>query len=300
MAQLSGPLSSLPIALLKAARPHQWVKNLAVAVPLVFAQRMDDATALTRTLLAVISFCLWSSAVYLLNDMLDVEKDRVHPLKRFRPIASGALPMGTARGAAVVLAAGGLVLSYALTPLYAAVGVGYLMLNVAYSFGLKRVAFVDVACLSLGFLLRFAGGALVIDVPISSWLLACTTLLAALLGFGKRAHELRVAGEKGGSQRDVLKAYDPKVLKVLLYTLAVLTTATYAAYTQSPHAIGMFNTRSLLLTVPFAAFAIFRFLWIVQRKSDDESPTDSMLADKLFLLNLLLYTGSIVGIIYYR
>jgi decaprenyl-phosphate phosphoribosyltransferase len=290
----------LLLGLVKTARPHQWVKNLFVGAPVVFAQRMDDATALTRTVAAVGCFCLWSCAVYFLNDILDVEKDRVHPLKRLRPIASGALSIRTAWLAAWVSALGGLAAGYALRPAFAAVGAGYLALNVAYSYGLKRVAFVDVACLSLGFLLRVLGGAWAIEVPTSGWLLACTTLLAALLGFGKRAHELRTAGEKRGSQREVLEAYDAKVLKALLYILAVLTTVTYAAYTQSPHALGLFQTRSLLLTVPFVAFGIYRFLGIVSGKTDAESPTDSMLSDRLFLLNLLLYAGSIVGIIYYR
>jgi 4-hydroxybenzoate polyprenyltransferase len=288
-------------ALVRAVRPHQWLKNLFfVGAPLVFAQRMDDATALTRTAIAVLCFCLLASAVYLLNDILDVEKDRVHPHKRFRPIASGALSIPTARVAALVLASAALGVGYWLNARFAAVEAAYLSLNVAYSFGLKRVAFVDVACLALSFLLRVVGGAFAIPVPISGWLLACTTLLSALLGFGKRAHELRTAGDRGASQRDALKAYDPAVLKVLLYLLAVCTTAAYAAYTQAPHALRMFHTRSLILTVPFVAFGIFRFLWLVHRKSDDESPTDSMLRDRLFLLNLLLYAASIVGIIYYR
>jgi decaprenyl-phosphate phosphoribosyltransferase len=285
--------------LVKTARPHQWVKNLFVAAPLVFAQQMHDANALTRTLVAVGCFCLWSSAVYFLNDIFDVEKDRAHPLKRLRPIASGALSMRIAWLAALVAAIGGLSVGLILRPAFAAIGAAYLTLNVAYSFGLKRVAFVDVACLALGFLLRVLGGAWAIEVPTSGWLLACTTLLSALLGFGKRAHELRTSGDKGGSQRDVLRAYDAKVLNALLYTLAVLTTLTYAAYTQSPHALGLFQTRSLLYTVPFVAFGIFRFLWIVRRKSDAESPTDSMLSDRPFLLNLVFYAASIVGIIYY-
>jgi decaprenyl-phosphate phosphoribosyltransferase len=285
--------------LLKAARPHQWVKNLFVAAPLVFARRMYDADAVGRSLLAVLCFCLLSSAVYLINDIVDVEKDRAHPLKRFRPIASGAIGVGTARVAAGVAAVGSLVIGAWLSLSFAAVGAGYLLLNLAYSFGLKRVAFLDVACISLGFLLRVLGGALAIPVEASGWLLVCTLLLAALLGFGKRAHELRVAGERGGVQRDVLEAYHPKVLDALLHVLAALTVLTYAAYTQSPHALDFFGTRSLMFTVPFVGFGIYRFLRITGRKADAESPTESMLKDRLFLLNLLLYAITIVFIIYY-
>jgi decaprenyl-phosphate phosphoribosyltransferase len=285
--------------LLKAARPHQWVKNLFVAAPLVFARRMYDPDAVGRSLLAVLCFCLLSSAVYLINDIVDVEKDRAHPLKRFRPIASGAIGVGTARVAAGVAAVGSLVIGAWLSLAFAAVGAGYLLLNLAYSFGLKRVAFLDVACISLGFLLRVLGGALAIPVEASGWLLVCTLLLAALLGFGKRAHELRVAGERGGVQRDVLEAYHPKVLDALLHVLAALTVLTYAAYTQSPHALDFFGTRSLMFTVPFVGFGIYRFLRITGRKADAESPTESMLKDRLFLLNLLLYAITIVFIIYY-
>lgn len=290
----------IPFALVKAARPHQWVKNLFVAAPLVFAQLMYDPQALVRTCLAVLCFCLLSSAVYLLNDVVDVEKDRAHPLKRFRPVASGALPLGTAKLAAAVCAVGSLAAGLWLNWQFAAVGAGYLLLNLAYSFGLKRVPFVDVGCIALGFLLRVLGGAFAIPVPPSGWLLACTLLLAALLGFGKRAHELRVAGERGGIQRDVLEAYHPKVLKSLLIILAGLTVITYAAYTQSPHALTYFGTRSLVITVPFAAFGIYRFLRIAGGKVDAESPTESMLKDRLFLLNLILYAGTIVFVIYLR
>jgi 4-hydroxybenzoate polyprenyltransferase len=291
---------SIVFGLLKAARPHQWVKNLFVAAPLVFAQLMYDPDAMMRTVLAVACFCLLSSSVYLVNDVMDVDKDRAHPLKRFRPIASGRLPLTTAKVAAAVAALGSLAAGSWLNLPFAAVGAGYLLLNLAYSFGLKRIPFVDVGCIALGFLLRVLGGAFAIPVPPSGWLLACTLLLAALLGFGKRAHELRVAGGRGGVQRDVLEAYNPQVLKSLLIILAGLTVITYAAYTQSPHALTYFGTRSLVATVPFVAFGVYRFLRITGGKADAESPTESMLKDKLFLLNLLLYAGTIVFVIYFR
>jgi decaprenyl-phosphate phosphoribosyltransferase len=288
------------LPLLRAARPHQWVKNSFVVFPLVFAQRMYDPDAVFRTLLAVAAFCLLSSAVYLLNDLVDVEKDRAHPVKRLRPIAAGTLPVGTARVAAVLAAVIALGIGFWLDTRFGAVGAVYLIQNIAYSFWLKRVAFVDVASIALGFLLRVLGGAYAIPVPPSGWLLACTVLLASLLGFGKRAHELRVAGERGTAQRAVLGSYHPGALRGLLITLALLTTATYAAYTVSEHARESFGTRGLVLTVPFVAFGIFRFLWITRSKADAESPTDSMLRDGLFLLNILLYGLAIVMVIYAR
>jgi 4-hydroxybenzoate polyprenyltransferase len=287
------------VALLRACRPHQWIKNLFVAAPLVFARRIDDPRAAVRAVIALACFCLLSSAVYLINDLVDVERDRAHPLKRHRPIASGALPAGAARAAAALLAFGSLGTALALDVLFAAVAASYVVLNLAYSFWLKRIPFVDVGCISLGFLLRVLGGAYAIPVPPSGWLLSCTLLLAALLGFGKRAHELRVAGSRGGTQRVVLDRYQPGVLRVVLFVLAALTTGTYAAYTQSAHAQSFFGTRRLAVTIPFVALGVGRFLWITQRQLDDESPTDSMLRDRLFLANLVLYGAAIVYVIYF-
>jgi 4-hydroxybenzoate polyprenyltransferase len=288
------------VALVKTCRPHQWIKNLFVAAPLVFARRVDDPQATVRTIIAVLCFCLLSSAVYFLNDIVDVERDRAHPLKRHRPIPSGALPMPVARVAAGLFALVALAIAGLLAPALAAVAAGYLGLNIAYSLWLKRIPFVDVACISLGFVLRVLGGAFAIAVPPSGWLLLCTLLLAAFFGFGKRAHELRTAGEKRSTQRLVLERYSPGVLRALLIVLAALTIAAYGAYTVSPHAISSFGSRGLIFSVPFAAFGVLRFLMITQRKPDAESPTDSMLHDVPFLVNLLLYAVSVVLVIYVR
>jgi 4-hydroxybenzoate polyprenyltransferase len=280
-------------------RPHQWVKNIFVAAPLVFARRVGDGHALLRTLAAFGIFCLLSSTVYLINDVVDVEKDRAHPVKKKRPIASGALPISVARGLAVALGAAALVAAAVLGPgvIFFATAVTYLALNLVYSLGLKKVPFVDVACLSGCFLLRVVGGAVAIPVPPSGWLLACTFLLSALLGFGKRAHELRVSGEGGRAQRDVLGSYDLTTLRRLMMALGVLTTATYVAYTLSWHARNVLHVR-LVWTVPFVAFGIFRFNWITSRKVDPESPTDSMMRDPLFVANLVLYGALVLVLLY--
>jgi decaprenyl-phosphate phosphoribosyltransferase len=286
-------------ALLKSARPHQWVKNLFfVAAPLVFARRIDDPAALCRASVAVAGFCLISSAVYLLNDLVDVEKDRAHPLKRLRPIASGALSIGAARIAAVTLAVGGLLLTLALGLLPAGIAAAYLVQNLAYSFHLKHVPFVDVASIATGFILRVLAGAAAIAVEPSGWLLICTALLAMFLGFGKRAHELRISGARGGDQRKVLDRYNPSVLRFIINALAVLTILAYAGYTQAHHAQTFFGTRRLILTVPFVVFGVYRFIWITRTKVDSESPTDSMLSDAPFMINLLGYAVAILAIIY--
>jgi decaprenyl-phosphate phosphoribosyltransferase len=285
-------------AVVKSLRPHQWIKNLFVAAPLIFARRVGDMDAVLLTAAAVAAFCLLSSAVYLLNDLVDIEKDRAHPVKRNRPLASGRLSPNAGRVLALGLAVFGLGAAAAIGVAFFATAVAYLLLNISYSLALKKIAFLDVACISAGFLLRVLGGAAAIAVPASRWLLACTLLLSALLGFGKRAHELRVSGEGGREQRDVLGQYRPEVLSRLLTVLGVSTVAIYALYTQSRHATEMFGTRGLAWTVPFVAFGIFRFLGLSRRRTDAESPTDSMLRDPLFLANLALYAGAIFLILY--
>ncbi len=285
-------------AILKSSRPHQWVKNLFVAAPLVFARRIDEGSAFLHTAIAVAGFCLISSAVYIFNDVVDVEKDRAHPIKCHRPIASGELSIRVALIAAVSFAALGLLMAWSRGSLPVAIAAAYLAQNLAYSFQLKHVPFVDVASIAAGFLLRVLAGAAAIPVQPSYWLLTCTLLLAAFLGFGKRAHEIRTSGDRGRAQRKVLARYNPKVLRVLIYLLAGLTIAAYVGYTQSHHALSFFGTRRLILTVPFVAFGVFRFIWITQRKIDSESPTDSMLRDAPFMINLLGYAVAIVAIIY--
>jgi 4-hydroxybenzoate polyprenyltransferase len=279
-------------------RPHQWVKNVFVAFPLVFARLFTDAHAATRTAAAFGIFCLLSSTVYLINDLVDVEKDRAHPVKRKRPIASGELPASVARGLVVVLGAGAL---GAATPLglpFTATAVAYLTLNLLYSFGLKKIAFVDVGCLAGGFILRVLGGAFALPVEPSSWLLVCTLLLSLLLGFGKRAHELRVSGEDGRAQRDVLGHYDLVTLERLMVVLGGLTSLTYLAYTRSRHALEVLHVE-LIWTVPFVVFGIFRFIWITSRKVDADSPTDSMMRDPLFVANLALYAITVLAILHF-
>jgi len=286
-------------AILKSSRPHQWVKNVFfVGAPLVFARKIGDGHAVFHTAVVVAGFCLISSAVYLINDVVDVEKDRAHPLKCRRPIASGTLSIRAAVAASILFALVGLgaVLSRGVLP--AAIAGAYLFQNFAYSFYLKHVPFVDVAIIAAGFLLRVLAGAFAIPVEPSMWLLTCTLLLASFLGFGKRAHELRVSGNRGSNQRRVLDRYNPDVLRFLNYLLAILTTLAYVGYTQSFHALDFFGTRRLILTVPFVAFGVFRFIWITQGKIDAESPTDSMLSDAPFMINLLGYAVAIVAIIY--
>ncbi len=194
-------------AILVTLRPRQWVKNAFVAAPLVFSKHLFDASYAWRTAAAMAAFCAVSGAVYTYNDLRDIEQDRLHPLKRHRPIASGALGESTALWTAVLLALSTLGACFVLAWELAAVAGTYMVVNLAYSLRLKHIAFVDVGIIAGGFLLRVVGGAYAIDVPISPWLLACTGLLAAMLGFGKRAHELSAAGGAAASTRAARAGY---------------------------------------------------------------------------------------------
>lgn len=295
--------------LLKTLRPHQWVKNLFVAAPLVFAKKLGEGPLVLRELAAVAAFCALSGAVYLLNDVLDVEKDRAHPVKRNRPIAAGKLSVRAAIGWSVALALGALGGAFLIAPWFAVVAAGYLVLNLAYSLQIKHIAFIDVTTIATGFLLRVLAGAFAIDVPPSYWLLACTGLLAGFLGFGKRAHEHAQAtlasadagGASGvGKTRAVLERYKASHLRTALFLLGGATCVSYVFYTQAAHTQEFFGTWKLIFTAPFCFVGIGRFLWLVTRHPSGDSPTESMLRDLLFMVNLGLWGVAVLAIIYFR
>lgn len=288
-------------ALLRTLRPHQWVKNLFVLAALVFSKHLFDAGMATRAAIATACFCALSGAVYAFNDVRDVDADRQHPTKRNRPIAAGALSERAALIAAALLAAGGLAVAAALTWQVALIAGGYLVVNLAYTLRLKQVAFLDVALIAAGFLLRVQAGAVAIDVPASPWLLACTGLLATFLGFGKRAHELAWAQRSGGNvtgTRAALAGYRLPVLRIAMIVLGIATCAGYVVYTQDPHTVAYFGTRELLWSAPFPAIGIARFLWLALIRPREESPTEAMLRDGLFLLNLGAWVAAVMAILY--
>lgn len=289
---------ALFLALIRTLRPHQWVKNLFVAAPLVFSKNLFAASQLGRAALAVLCFCLLSGAVYILNDIVDVEKDRAHPRKCRRPIAAGQLAAGTARIAAVILAVIGLGGAAFLSLAFLATAAGYLSLNLLYSFWLKRIPFVDVVTIAVGFLLRVLAGTFAIHVSPSSWLLVCTALLACFLGFGKRSHELAGAGASAGRQRAVLAGYRLGHLNVALWVLALLTTVAYFLYARAPHTVDFFGSQRMIFTTPFIAIGIWRFMHLVRHRPQAESPTEEMLRDKVFLANILAWMVAVLAVIY--
>ena len=287
-------------ALLRTLRPHQWVKNVFVAAPIVFAQKLTEPAFVWREAFAVFAFCLLSGAVYTFNDVRDVEADRVHPSKRNRPIAAGVLRERTALIWAGVLAATALAGCFALSWKLALIAAAYLVQNVAYSVRLKHIAFVDVAIIATGFLLRVLAGAAAIDVPASGWLLACTALVAVFFGLGKRAHELAWAERSGVAHetRAALAGYRLPLVRVAMIVLAVITCGAYIAYTVDEHTVHFFGTDRLAYSAPFVAVGLVRFLGLALWRPTDESPTDAMLKDPWMLLDLAAATATVLYIIY--
>jgi 4-hydroxybenzoate polyprenyltransferase len=280
-------------------RPHQWVKNVFVPAPLLFSKHLLDGGRLARAAGALVLFCLLSGAVYIINDIVDVEQDRAHPKKRNRPIASGQLPIPTAKVAAIGLCLFSLGTGFLLGPWFVAIAASYFVLILAYSLRLKHVVFLDIMIISAGFLLRVVAGAAAIDVEASPWLLACTGLLACFLGFGKRYHELASSGQKANIQRAVLARYRLSHLEWIMHVLAVATVCTYAMYTLSDHTVEFFHTKRMVWSTPFIGMGVLRFQWLVVSRPDAESPTNEMLRDKFFLVNSFVWVGFVTFIIYF-
>jgi decaprenyl-phosphate phosphoribosyltransferase len=291
------PKGGLIGGLIKTIRPHQWVKNLFVLAPIVFAKNVFHPDLLVRTLTAVGVFCILSGAVYTLNDIVDVDADRVHPTKRFRPIPSGRVPLGVAKGflgVLIVLALGAAAVLF--KPTFVAVAASYFILNVAYSLKLKKIPFVDVGCIAAGFVLRVVGGGVAIDVHVSWYMFVCTALLALFLGFGKRRHE--ISQEQAGKQRKSLEAYTAGGLSVALGVTGLLTIATYIAYTLDADTRKFFQSDQLWMTTPSVLIGIWRFVQIVRGHPKSESPTQEMLRDGLFVLNLAAWAIVVLVIVY--
>ncbi len=290
------------LALLQAMRPRQWVKNGFLFAPLVFSKNLFHGDLLLRAAAAFGLFCAIASAVYLANDVLDAEDDRRHPVKRNRPVASGRLPAWLALVVATVLAAGGLWAAFALAPAFAGILIAYLAINVAYTLGLKRLAYVDVVVIAVGFVLRVLAGAVAIDVKASFWLFACTFCLAMFLALGKRKHELlaaAAAGSDGTAHRKALGRYDLTTVDRALLMAGTSAVWTYVLYTLAPETRENFHTVLLAFTVPFPAFGVFRFMSLVDKATRASSPTEALITDVPFAANMALWLASVVAILYW-
>jgi 4-hydroxybenzoate polyprenyltransferase len=287
-----------PGPVLVSLRPHQWTKNLVLFAALAFSKHLFETGPLLRALLAFAIFCGLSGAVYLLNDVADRERDRMHPLKRLRPVASGALSPRTAMGLAVLLGFACLALSFLLGVPFAACAVVYLALNLFYSFSLKEVVILDVLAISMGFVVRAVAGAMAIGVLISDWLLICTILLALFLTLSKRRHELTSLNDSATGHRPTLQEYSPYLLDQMISVVTASCLTAYAFYTTAQETRDKFQTDRLAWTIPFVLYGIFRYLYLVHRKEQGGSPTDVLLTDRPLLVDVFLWALTVVLIVY--
>ena len=285
------------LALLASLRPRQWVKNLFVFAGVIFSQQMLTPLAWTA-LAAFVIFCGLSGAIYLFNDVADVERDRLHPTKRLRPIASGALSRSTALVFGVLLLAGCLAAAYRVGPAFGLVALGYGALLTAYSVWLKHLVILDVLTVAGGFVLRAVAGAVAVKAEISGWLLICTILIALFLALGKRRHEYRSLARDAAAHRPILAEYSESFLDQMISVVTASTVTAYSLYTMSPETVAKFHTRLLPLTLPFVLYGIFRYLYLLYRRDLGGNPSDLFVNDRALLLDALLWMLATFAIIY--
>lgn len=288
------------LGLLKTLRPRQWFKNVFVLAPVVFAKNLFLPEVLLRAVAGFLTFSLLAGAVYIINDLADIEADRNHPTKKFRPIPSGGVPLNAARGAAVVLVAVALGGGFALDVGVGLCALAYLINNLAYSFWIKHVPYLDVSSISAGFVLRVVAGCYAVSTaahPVrpSLYIILCTALLSLFQALGKRRHELKVNAAKG---RRSLEGYNEKTLTAVLYLVGVATVISYVLYTLDPTTAAFFHTRYLWLTTPFVLVGMGMFIQLVRDEKRLESPTDSMIRNVPFVLNLVAYAATIIMVVY--
>lgn len=287
---------------LSLIRVNQWTKNVVVLAALVFAAgdkglgHVLNSSNVLLAAVAVVSFCLVASGIYVINDLFDVASDRLHPEKRNRPLAAGRIGSGAAAVAGFVLVAGGLFLARAVSTPLANVLVAYAALQVLYTLVLKRVALVDVVVIAAGFVMRAVGGAVVIGVSISPWLLLCAFLLALFLALCKRRHEKRLLEGDGAGHRVSLGQYDERLLDQLIGVAAGATIVCYSIYTLSPDTVHKFGSAAMGFTIPFVIFGVFRYMDLAYRSEQGGRPEQVLLTDGPLMADLALYGLAVVTV----
>jgi 4-hydroxybenzoate polyprenyltransferase len=288
----------LVVGLAVSLRPSQWTKNLIIFAGLLFGQRLTDWPSGLKAVSAFVVFCLLSGVVYLINDVADRAADRLHPVKKHRPIASGEISVATALTLAAVLGIGGIAAAFWIRPLFGVLATAYLALLALYSGPLKHVVIIDVLTIAIGFVLRAAAGAVAIAVEVGPWLYVLTILLALFLGLSKRRHELVLLADQATGHRRILEEYSPYLLDQMISVVTASTLVAYAIYTVSPDTIAKFDTHLLGLTLPFPLYGIFRYLYLVHQKEGGGSPSEMLLTDRPLLACVALWAAAVALIIY--
>ncbi len=292
-------LKNNPIVVaVRAMRVYQWTKNLLVFAALVFAKEVFDPAKFLVVLEAFAAFCMAASATYLFNDLSDIEKDRQHPKKRHRPIASGALSPAAAWALLVLLFTASMVLSYTIRWQFMCATLAYIALTLSYTLLLKNIIILDVLALAMGFVIRALAGAIALDVKFSSWLVVCTLFLALFLGLSKRRHEVVLLEEGAGSHRAVLQHYSVHYLDQLILIAAGGTIITYTIYTCSPDVIERLGTDKLYVSLPFVIYGLFRYLFLVHHKTGGGDPSATLVKDWPLGVTVILWGLTCAGLIY--
>jgi 4-hydroxybenzoate polyprenyltransferase len=282
-----------------ALRPQHWVKNLLMFIPLIFGKKVFVFPENFRVLEGFIVFCLASSAVYVANDLIDLKKDRAHPLKRLRPIACGKVGIFQARVLVSFLAACAAMLSFGINPEFGILILGYFIFNLAYSYFLKDIVIVDVFCLSGFFLLRIIAGTVIAKVSFSHWMIFMTALLALFLGLNKRRQELRMLKEHVYGRRSVLAKYSLYFIDQMVAVVTSSIVIVYMLYVVDRRTVHYFGTNHLYYSMPFVYYGIFRYLYLIHKKCSLGDPTNIFFQDRMMQLNIILWVNICIWVIYF-
>jgi len=282
-------------------RIKHWVKNTFIIAPLIFSLKLFDLTKLTKSIIAFFSFSFVASLVYIINDIKDKENDAQHSIKSERPIASGRVKPLFALLLGIFMALIGFISSfYFLGFISSIIILLYFFINVSYSFFLKKIAILDVFIIAVGFCIRVLLGAASIEVRLSNWMLLATFAISLIIGFGKRRHELEILGTEAVNHRDNLGDYNKKFLDIMIIISTALTAISYALYTMDQDVIAFFKVKTLIFTVPFVLFGLFRYLFLIYCKGKGGSPVDLVIKDPGIIISVILWLLVILIMIYYR
>lgn len=290
-----------------SARPHQWLKNVLVFAAVIFSGQFMVPGALLASLITFVAFCSLASAIYILNDIVDRESDKLHPLKRTRPVASGALSIKVASLASFLLALIGLCLGFFVGSSFESASlltfwflVIYMVMQITYTFWFKHIVIIDVMFLSAGFVLRVLAGGVAVGAALSPWAIICTILLALFLGFGKRRHEITLLESGAASHRRSLREYSPYFLDQMIGVTTASTVVAYALYTMDEGVIDKLGTDKLFITLPFVIYGIFRYLYLVHQKEEGGDPAKALFGDKSILIDGALWFITILVLLYFK